>query len=375
MNVSVHWQRGPARSDTEGGVNTAALRVDRAMELENGSNRAPLVPARSMNIKHLKFFLQVAEIGSLTQAAAVLCIAQPALSRQIQQLEDELGVTLFRRSERGVALTDAGRLLRSRAAPLLMNFDNLRQEMRDAFNEPSGTVVLAMPPSLFDLLTMPTVREYRRTYTSVFLRLYEGISAVMNASTMVSSGAADLAVVTNLEPLATLENRPFVTEPLCLIGPVEAKLQERGRIDLESVSALPLVLTSRPNTLRLLLETAVATANLPLNVAMEANSSPALLGAVEAGVGYTVLPFSGGYKMQLHGRVSIVPIADIEVHWNTVQLRSHALSTGAARLLDLLRATARAQIDCGLWLHARMPVEGTAQRRPGNPGRHLSSVA
>ena len=67
-----------------------------------------------MNVKHLKFFLKIAEIGSLTQAAAVLCIAQPALSRQIQQLEEELAVTLFRRSERGVALTDAGRLLQAR---------------------------------------------------------------------------------------------------------------------------------------------------------------------------------------------------------------------------------------------------------------------
>ena len=309
-----------------------------------------------MNIKHLKFFLQVAEIGSLTQAAAVLCIAQPALSRQIQQLEDELAVTLFRRSERGVTLTEAGRLLQARAKPLLMNFDNLRQEMRDAFNEPSGSVVLAMPPSLFDLLTMPTVREYRRTHPNVFLRLYEGISAVLNASAMVQSGAADLAIVTNLEPLAALENLPFVTEPLCLIGPVEAQLDRRDSVDLETVSDLSLVLTSRPNTLRLLLETALATAGLPLDVTMEANSSAALLGAVEAGVGYTVLPFSGGYKRQLDGRVSIAPIAGIDVQWNTVQLRAHALSSGAARLLDLLQSTARAQIECGLWRHARMPL-------------------
>ena len=310
-----------------------------------------------MNVKHLKFFLKVAEIGSLTQAAAVLCIAQPALSRQMQQLEEELAVTLFRRSERGVALTDAGRLLQARAKPLLMSFDSLRQEMRDAFNEPSGTVVLAMPPSLFDMLTMPALREYRRTYPDVFLSLYEGISAVMNASSMVQAGNADLAVVTNMEPLATLENRPFVIEPLCLIGPVEAALGQRGKIDLESVSTLPLVITSRPNTLRLLLETAVANAGLPHNIVMEANSSAALLGAVEAGVGYTVLPFSGGYKMQLHGRVSIVPVADIEVTWNTIQLRSHALSTAAARLLELLRSMARDQIDCGLWQQARMPTQ------------------
>jgi LysR family transcriptional regulator, nitrogen assimilation regulatory protein len=67
-----------------------------------------------MNIRQLRFFLQIAELGSMTRAATFLHIAQPALSRQIQQLEDELGVTLFQRSDRGVALTDAGALLRDR---------------------------------------------------------------------------------------------------------------------------------------------------------------------------------------------------------------------------------------------------------------------
>ena len=79
-------------------------RSGNGFEVETRSNWDPVTSVRTMNVKHLKFFLQVAEIGSLTQAAAVLCIAQPALSRQIQQLEDELSVTLFRRSERGVTL-------------------------------------------------------------------------------------------------------------------------------------------------------------------------------------------------------------------------------------------------------------------------------
>ncbi|WP_431514390.1 LysR family transcriptional regulator [Variovorax sp. DAIF25] len=303
-----------------------------------------------MKIKSLQYFLQIAEIGSLTQAATVLYIAQPALSRQMQQLEDELGVTLFNRSERGVTLTDAGRLLKTKATSLLRDFDSLSQDMRDAFNEPSGTVTVAMPPSLFHLVTMPAVREYHRTYPKVSLRMFEAMSAVMNAWSMVQAGNADLAVVTNIEPLASLENEPFVTEALCLVGPPEAKLGMKAPVELSLLPSLPLVLTSRPNSLRLMIEAAAAKARLPLDIVMETNSSRGLLGSVEAGLGYTALPYSGCYQALLRKQISAAPIAGMQVAWTLIRARTQSLSTAAERMRELLIGTARSQIESGLWL-------------------------
>src|SRR5947207_13818447 len=110
-----------------------------------------------MNIRQLRFFLQIAELGSMTRAATFLHIAQPAQSRQMQQLEDELGVTLFQRSDRGVALTDAGALLCDRAVGLLQHFERVRQEVKDELNEPSGEVAVAMPTSMLQLVTLPAL--------------------------------------------------------------------------------------------------------------------------------------------------------------------------------------------------------------------------
>ena len=261
-----------------------------------------------MNVRQLRFFLQIAELGSVTRAATFLHIAQPALSRQIQQLEDELGVTLFQRSDRGVALTDAGALLRDRAVGLVQHFERVRQEVRDEFNEPGGEVALAMPPSMLELVTLPAITTYRERCGGVLLRVIEGISGILNAWSLVQQGRADLAVVTNLEPLATLESSIFLHEPLYLIGPKSAGLDPGAHVSLEQVAAKSLIVPGRPNSLRLILETALAERKLPLDVAFEGNTPHLVMHAVEAGLGYATLPFCSAYRFHREGRVAVAPI-------------------------------------------------------------------
>lgn len=309
-----------------------------------------------MNIRQLRFFLQIAEIGSVTRAATFLHIAQPALSRQIRQLEEELGVTLFQRSDRGVSLTDAGRLLRDRAVALLQHFERVRQEVRDEFNEPSGELALAMPPSMFDLVTLPALTRYRAQYPGVLLRIYEGISGVLNAWSMVQLGRANLAVVTNIEPLAALESAVFVREPLCLIGPAAAELQVEAPVPLSFVSEQSLIVPGRPNTLRLILETAMAERKLPLNIAFEGNSPALLLAAVQSGLGYATLPYCSAVRHVEAGTVSIAPIDSIEVSWASIHSREQPLSTAGERMMETLRDTAAEAIESGRWRLARLAV-------------------
>ncbi len=302
-----------------------------------------------MNVRQLRSFLQIAELGSVTRAATFLHIAQPALSRQIRQLEEELGVTLFQRSDRGVTLTDAGILLRDRAVALLQHFERVRQEVRDEFNEPSGQLTVAMPPSMFDLVTVPTVLAYKERYPGVLLRIIEGISGVLNAWSLVELGKADLAIVTNVEPLATLETTAFLSEALCLIGPKSATLDISRKITLEEVARHELVLTGRPNSLRLVLETAMAKRKLRMNVAMEATTPQLLLTAVEQGLGYAVLPSCSAYRWNNEGRVTFAPIADLEVSWTIVQARDQPLSTSGDYLKAVLAEVVRERITSGVW--------------------------
>ncbi len=308
----------------------------------------------SVNVRQLKFFLQIAEVGSVTRAASFLHIAQPALSRQIRTLEEELGVTLFQRSEKGAALTDAGRLLQERAVSLIRHFERVRNEVRDGFNEPSGDLTLSMPPSMFDMVTMAAVSQYRALYPRVLLRVVEGISGVLNAWSMVQLGKADIAIVTSVEPLATLEASPFLQEPLVLIGPPGAGLDPDRTISIEEVARHPLVAPSRPNTLRVQIETAMAERKLPLNLALEANTPQMILGAAQAGLGFAVLPFCSAYRLLQQGQVSLSPIEGIEVVWTLIQAREQPLSAAGERMKALLREVAYARIAAGEWPLARV---------------------
>ncbi|RXG99345.1 LysR family transcriptional regulator [Bradyrhizobium zhanjiangense] len=307
-----------------------------------------------MNIKQLRFFLQIAELGSVTRAATLLHIAQPALSRHIRQLEEELGVALFQRSDRGVALTSAGMLLRDRAVGLLQHVDRVRQEVRDDFNEPSGEVTVAMPPSMLELVTMPSIARYRERHPGVLLRVIEGISGVLNAWSMVQLGKADLAVVTNVEPLATLESTVFLQEPLCLIGPRSARLDPAAPVALDDVATKLLIVPGRPNSLRLILETAMAERKFPLDIAFEGNSPTLIMLAVEAGLGFATLPFCSAYRFLRDGRVSLAPIRHLDVSWAFVQSREQPLSTAGKQLKATLRETIASQIASGDWALAKL---------------------
>jgi LysR family transcriptional regulator, nitrogen assimilation regulatory protein len=307
-----------------------------------------------MNIRQLRFFLQIAELGSMTRAASFLHIAQPALSRQMRQLEQELGVTLFQRSERGVALTDAGTLLRARAVELVQHFERVRQEVRDEFNEPTGEVTLAMPPSMLELLTMPAIMKYRELYPGVLLRVIEGISGILNAWSMVQLGRVDLAIVTNIEPLATLESTVFLREPLCLIGPKSAGLDSFDQVTLDQVAEHALIMPGRPNTLRLILETGMAERKLPLKIGLEGNSPTFVLMAVESGLGLTALPFCSAYRLYREGRVTLASIAGVDVSWTFIQSREQPLSTAGERLKALLHETAASQVASGTWRFANV---------------------
>jgi LysR family nitrogen assimilation transcriptional regulator len=314
-----------------------------------------------MNIRQLRFFLQIAELGSMTRAATFLHIAQPALSRQIPQLEDELGVTLFQRSDRGVALTDAGALLRDRAVGLLQHFERVRQEVRDEFNEPSGEVALAMPPSMLELVTLPVLIAYRQRCAGVLLRVIEGISGILNAWSLVQQGRADLAVVTNLEPLATLDSSVFLHEPLCLVGPRSTGLDPGVRVSLDEVATKSLIVPGRPNSLRLILETAMAERKLPLNVAFEGNTPHLIMHAIEAGLGYTTLPFCSAYRFYREGRVAVAPIDQLRVSWAFVQSREQPLSTAGEVLKNVLRETVASRIASGEWPGGSLCPDGHGQ--------------
>jgi LysR family transcriptional regulator, nitrogen assimilation regulatory protein len=321
-----------------------------------------------MNSRQLRFFLKVAELGSVRRAADALYIAQPALSRQIQQLEDELGVTLFHRSDKGVSLTDAGRLLRDRATPLAHQLERVQQEVRDEYSEPSGELSLAIPPSMADLLILPAMAQFKSLYPNVTLKAVEYISGFINAWTMVLQGNADLGIVTDYEPRTGLTRIPFVQEPLCLVGPRGSGLNLSKAVDLKDVSDLALVLPSRPNTFRLIIETALSKRRLPLRISAEINTPKLIVAAVEAGLGYAVTAYCACHARLAQQDICAAPIQGQRVNWSIIHSRESPLPRAGRLMEELFISIAKDRVNSGLWQSARVLASTTKGRPSRNRG-------
>ena len=300
-----------------------------------------------MNLRQLGYFVQIAELGSFTRAASVLHVSQPALSRQIQALEHELGVLLFVRSDKGVSLTEAGLALQERASAALQLVGQIRHEIGLQSKAPQGELSFGLPPSLFDMMTVPLACEYLRRYPGVQLQITEGVSAVMHEQ--VLTGKLDTAIVSDAEPLGMLRSQPLVRETLYLVGPKDAGLDIERVLPVAALAARALILTSRPNAMRMIVERALAAGNHRVVPVLEANSARLLCEMVAGGLGFTVLPFSAVAESARAGRVSLAPIEGLSVTWTLVTSRDRGLSLAGHKLRELLAELARRQIASGFW--------------------------
>jgi LysR family nitrogen assimilation transcriptional regulator len=300
-----------------------------------------------VNPRQLNYFLRIAELRSFTKAAAILHIAQPALSRQIQQLEDDLGVRLFVRSDAGVSLTEAGDVLRTRASSLLRHFANVRDEVGALSDCVHGRLQFGMPPSLFDLATMPVLLAMRERYPSVQPSVIEGISSSIYE--LVQVGRLDFGVVVSTESMLGLHHLDLISEQLFLARPAGPGLTDPGPVTLAEVAAQPLVLTQSTNTLRAVLDDAMRRQGLSFNTLLEANSTRVLTALVAAGVGCSVLTYSALANDVAAGRLTAAPIEGLAVTWRLVHSRERALSLAARILVVLLLEVTAQATAAGRW--------------------------
>lgn len=303
-----------------------------------------------MDLKLLRNFLQIAELESFTKAAAVLHIAQPALSRQIGQLERELGVKLFTRTERGVHLTEAGAMFRQRASGLVDDFQRLRHEVSLLAEEPAGELTLGVPPSMHDTLTLPLVRAYRKRFPRVLLRLVEGLSVTLNEG--VHTGKLDLAIVSASEPRASLSHKPLVREAMFLVGAKAKRMRATSSLPVESLAGLPLIVTLNPNALRGIVEEGFKRARLDFRPTLETNSIPLMLDLVEEGAGYTVLSYCAVQGQLQKRKLAVTPVEGLSVTWALAASPRRTLSRPAQALVQMLFDATRSMVASGKWKSA-----------------------
>ena len=251
-----------------------------------------------MDIRAMRYFVAIVDQGSLTRAAEVVCVAQPALSQQLATLEDEFGVPLVHRSAKGVRPTEAGKTLYRHVRNILRQVEIAGADVRVAGAEVSGTVAIGLPTTAAAAFGMALIRTVRQRYPQVRLQLFESMSGYI--SELLNQNRLDFAILFRDTPSRAVEPEPLASEPLYLIGtpPVTApRPGKRGSatadtVPLTALDGVPLVLPSGSHGLREVVARTFAKAGMNLNVVADLDSLPFLLASAREGLACTILPAS-----------------------------------------------------------------------------------
>lgn len=198
-----------------------------------------------MELDQLRYFLRVAQRQSFTRAAEDLAISQPALSRSIQKLEEELGQPVFERKSRSVALTDAGTLLQARAQQVLTIVEDTKAEITD--DGQSGRVRVGAIPTIAPYFLPEVLRRFAHEFPKATVVVQENTTdALLHSCTQ---GEVDLAILAMPVSAKYLEVEQLFQEELLLVLPPDHPLVEKDKIRLSDVEAYPFVLLGEAHCL------------------------------------------------------------------------------------------------------------------------------
>jgi LysR family nitrogen assimilation transcriptional regulator len=208
----------------------------------------------------------------------------------VRLLEVELRQNLLDRNGRGATPTEAGQLLLEHGRGILHQVERAREELGRVRSGLSGRVALGMPPSVARVLTVPLTRAFRQRLPEAQLSISEGLSTAMQENLL--NGRLDIAVLYKPSAMPGVEHQPLLSEELLLVQPRPPGLQEDPPpppLALREVAALPLLIPSRPNAIRMHVEAQMAAIGCQPTIALEIDGVSAILDLVADGVGCAIL--------------------------------------------------------------------------------------
>ena len=262
----------------------------------------------ALGLRQLRYFLAVSDAGAVSRAAKTLNVAQSALSHQINAMEVELGVKLFERRARGVALTTAGRRLYEHAGAILAAIEKARSDVRTFSEEVAGPVTLGLCHTAISVLALDVMRAVREQHPKVHLTVVEGLSA--NLIERVLSGSQDIALAFNPQKDSRLTSEPLLQEEVFLIGTPELIGKAKRQIAFAEIPrASVLGLHPAPQS-RAMIEAQILRNQISTSATLEIDSLAALRKALEAGLGCAILAQSSVIDELSAGRVHARRIVD-----------------------------------------------------------------
>lgn len=322
-----------------------------------------------MDIKQLRAVVTVAETGSVTKASQLLHVVQPAVSRQISSLENELGAPLFERTPQGMQPTADGVAFVIRARRVLSELERARAEVQPSRGTVTGIASVGILGSVERLLAGSLVEVVQRKHPGIELHLATGYSGHLQQ--WLDDGDLDVSLLYNLKTTQSVRVLPVLRDSLWAVAPHDAGLTPERPVSLETVLSQAFVMpASGQHGIRLLLDEARLGCDVEPRVVAQANSMALQIVLVEAGLGWTILPAAGAAHYAAAGRLSTAPIEQPEIV-RTVGLglprtgrTPPAVDVVATELLHLMRAAVRS----GDWASAKLLTQHDDHQPPVAPG-------
>ncbi len=311
-----------------------------------------------MDIRQLRYFLEIVAQGSLTRAAESLHVAQPALSLHLKNMEEQLGTRLLTRSRSGVTPTEAGELLLQRARAILEDLARTEDDIRNLETDPSGIVRIGLPGTISAMVSLPLILAARERFPRITLNITEAMSGFVGD--WLSEGKIDLAVLYSRSKDARIRSELLLEEELVVLWPADA--ERPLEMNMEALDHVPMVLPSGAHGLRVLIDRTFQALGFAPEIAMEIDSFNNIKRLVAAGFGPSILPLYAVTEEVAAGSLRVSRIAAPGL-WRG----AHLMSPGGrpvTRALEAVHALLREVIldlrDKGAWAASRPPqVSGT----------------
>lgn len=292
------------------------------------------------DLRHIRAFLAAARIGNFTRAAAELHISQSAFTVQIRQLEDALGVTLFDRSKRRVALTAAGRDVLVPLERVLVDAEAVVVQTRQLTGLRRGIVRIAALPSLAAELLPLTIHEFRQRYPGIMVEIRDVVAESVVES--VRREDVDFGVGTRMRMDREITGSPLLEDRLCAFAPLGHLLARRDSVNLRDLVQHPLILTARDSSVRDILDRALRSEKLLLSPAFEVNHMSTAVGLVRAGLGIAVLPEAAvGAERAREIRRLLISRPSLSRRIEIIRRKDRSLSSAAGKMIEILRQSMR----------------------------------
>ncbi len=281
-----------------------------------------------MNLEWFHSFLATARLKSLSKASEQLNLSQPALSKQVQKLEEALGVVLFTRSPAGMELTEAGTVLLTRIQPVLDELEAIRKDLQN-LHDPM-TIAIGALPSLAAYYLPPRILGLRQQGMEIDIRVANTSFEVFR---LLEQEAVDVAVIETKSLTRSLWSAELFFEPYYAVFPADHPLRSRWTVTLSDIASEPLVLYPLGCDVRQSVVQAFHERRMEPRIASEVAFGEFILGFVAAGAGITIVPKLIAEHIG-HLPLSAAPISDFPAV-RTVSLVARSRQTGK-KLYDAL---------------------------------------